>query len=146
MSKQERKIHLDVLRRRFTGHFKKEATHTISIKHAWDGLVYAFRTQPNFRFHMIAGAVVIPAGLYFNIGNLEWVIIAFTIMTVLLAETINTAIEQVVDLLTDKYHLNAKHAKDVSAGMVLVAAGFSIIIGLIIFVPYISELLRPLLD
>ncbi|MCK5027648.1 MAG: diacylglycerol kinase family protein [Candidatus Pacebacteria bacterium] len=144
--KHKTKIKLEVLRRRFTSRFKKEATHTISFKHAWDGVVYAIKTQPNFRFHAAALLVVLAAGLYFNIGKLEWVVLAFTIMTVLLAETINTAIEQTVDLLTDKYHLNAKHAKDVAAGMVLVAAVFSVIIGLIIFVPYISELVLSLLD
>ena len=146
MDKQKTKIYLDVLRRKFTSRFKKEATHTISFTNAWNGAVYAFRTQPNFRFHLLAGITVIIAGFFFNIGKLEWVVLAFTIMSVLLAETINTTIEQVVDLITDKYHLNAKHAKDVSAGMVLVAAVFSIIIGLIIFVPYVSEFVQPLID
>jgi undecaprenol kinase len=142
--KEHIQIKFDVLRRRITSRFKKEVTHTISFQHAWNGAVYAFRTQPNFRFHICAGIAVTVAGLYFHIGKLEWIVLAFTIMAVLLAETINTAIEQVVDLLTDKYHLNAKHAKDVAAGMVLIAATFSIVIGLIIFVPYISEFFQPL--
>lgn len=143
--KHSTKTKLDVLRRRITRRFKKEATHTISFKHAWDGVIYTFRTQPNYRFHIFAGLVVIAAGLHFHIGKLEWVVLAFTIMAVLLAETINTAIEQMVDLLTDKYHLNAKHAKDVAAGMVLIAAAFAAVIGLIIFVPYVSEIVKPLI-
>lgn len=145
MTKHEIKNHFEVLHRRVFGVFKKERVHTISFYHAWNGIMYAFKTQPNFRFHFFAAFCVIVAGFYFDIGKLEWVIIGFTIMTVLVAETINTAIEQVVDLLTDKYHLNAKHAKDVSAGMVLVAAIFSVFVALIIFTPYFAEIAQPLL-
>lgn len=122
--------------------FFKERVHTISFVHAWHGVVFAFKTQPNFRFHLFVALLVVVAGFYFNIGTLEWVILAFTIMTVLVAETINTALEQVVDLLTDKYHLNAMHAKDVAAGMVLVSVVFAIIVGCIIFIPHVLDILR----
>ena len=140
--KHKIKNHLDVLRRKLTQPFKKERVHKISFVHAWRGVVFAFKTQPNFRFHVFASAVVIAVGFFFNISNIEWMVIGFTIMTILVAETINTAIEQVVDLLTDKYHLNAMRAKDVAAGMVLVAVTFSIFVGLIIFVPYILEFVK----
>ena len=138
------KSHLTALRRRIMYPFHKERRHVISFKHAWNGIVFAFVTQPNFRFHLIAASGVICAGAYFNIGNLEWVIIGFTIMVVLVAETINTAIEQMVDLLTDQYHLNAKHAKDVAAGMVLITAVFAVFIAFMIFVPHVSKLVEPL--
>jgi diacylglycerol kinase len=140
MDKNDTKNHMDVLRRRIFAPFKKKRVHSISFVHAWHGIVFAFKTQPNFRFHLVVAILVVVAGWYFEIGNLEWVILAFTIMTVLVAETINTALEQVVDLLTDKYHLNAKNAKDVAAGMVLVAVVFAVIVGLIIFLPHVTAL------
>ncbi|MCK5095844.1 MAG: diacylglycerol kinase family protein [Candidatus Pacebacteria bacterium] len=139
--KHSNKVHLDVLRRRISAPFKKERVHLISFYHAWNGIVYALKTQPNFRFHFFAAFCVIAAGFFFKVSTIEWIVIGFTIMTVLVAETVNTAIESVVDLLTDKYHLDARRAKDVSAGMVLIAVVFSVFVGLLIFVPHINNLL-----
>ena len=139
--KNSHKIHLDVLRRRISAPFKKERVHLISFKYAWDGIKYAFTTQPNFRFHFFFAILVVIAGLFFKVSTIEWIVIGFTIMVVLVAETVNTAIESMVDLLTDKYHLDARRAKDVSAGMVLVAVIFSVFVGLLIFAPHISNFL-----
>lgn len=111
--------------------------HHISFTHAWDGVVYNLKTQPNFRIHILAALLVIFSGYYLGLQPWEWLILLFTIALVITAEMINTAIESVVDLLTDQHHLSAKIAKDTSAGMVLVAATFSIIIGIIIFTPYL---------
>lgn len=52
-------------------------------------------------------------------------------------ELLNTAIEHVVDLVTDQYHPLAKAAKDAAAGAVCVFAVISCIIGLLIFLPKI---------
>lgn len=135
------KIQLDVLRRKLFSPFKKERSHVISFYHAWNGIVYALKTQPNFRFHFATAALVIAAGFFFKVSTIEWVVIGFTIMTVMVAETINTAIESVVDLLTDKYHLDAKRAKDVSAGMVLISVVFAVFVGTLIFYPHINAFL-----
>jgi diacylglycerol kinase len=142
MSQNNFKNHLNVLRRNITQPFIKARRHTVSFKNAWNGIVFAFKTQPNFRFHTGMGIFVVAMGLYFKIENIKWIVIAFTIMTVLVAETINTAIEQTIDLITDTYHLNAKNAKDVAAGMVLISAIFAVIVGLVIFVPYIQTFLE----
>lgn len=113
--------------------------HTISFKNAFAGIFYLIKTQPNFRIHLIVGSIVVLAGLYFKISYYQWLTIVFTICLVLVAETVNTSIESIIDLLTDRYHLQAKIAKDVSAGMVLLTAVTSIIIGLIIFTPYLLK-------
>lgn len=116
--------------------------HHVSFKHAWDGIFYNLTTQPNFRFHLLATLVVIIAGFYFQLSSFEWLILAFTISLVIVAEMLNTAIESMVDLLTSEHHLSAKIAKDTSAGMVLVAALTSVIVGLVVFLPHILPLLR----
>jgi len=110
--------------------------HTISFKHAANGVWYSFSTQPNFQIHIIIAALVIFFGFLFQITQLEWIILVFSIFLVFLAEMINTSLESIVDLLTDKYHYRAKIAKDASAGMVLLAAIAAAIIGLVIFLPY----------
>lgn len=64
------------------------------------------------------------------------------IALVICAEMINTAIEEVVNLLVNEHRKEAKIAKDVSAGMVLVTATMAFVIGLIIFVPHVLLLFK----
>ena len=111
--------------------------HRISFKHAFNGYLYAVRTQPNFRFHLLATLVVVLLGVYFSITPVEWLILVFTINTVLVAEMVNTSIEAMVDLITLEQRENAKIAKDVSAGLVLVSATLSVTVALIMFIPKI---------
>ncbi len=111
--------------------------HRVSFRHAFDGFVHNIKTQPNFRFHLLAMISVILAGTYFSISFYEWMTLLFTFNMVIVSEMLNTAIEAMVDLITLERRQDAKVAKDVSAGMVLVSAIFSIAIGLFIFVPKI---------
>lgn len=74
---------------------------------------------------------------FFQISRLEFLILLLTITLVLIAEMINTSLEAATDLLTPEYQSQAKIAKDVAAGMVLLTAVLSVIIGLVIFIPYL---------
>ena len=112
--------------------------HHVSFKHAWHGIYHNLSTQPNFRIHLVAAALVTLAGVYFSIQPWEWIILAFTIILVLVTEMINTTIESMVDLITTEHRQQAKIAKDTSAGMVLVTAIASLIIALLIFVPHLT--------
>ena len=76
-------------------------------------------------------------GFYFKINTVEWLVILLVLGVILSLELINTALESVVDLVTDKYHPLAKKAKDTVSAAVLVFAVASVIIGLIIFIPKI---------
>ena len=78
--------------------------HTISFKHAVEGIIYTFKTQPNFRVHTFFAVLAITSGLFFSINTSEWSVIIFVIGLVIICEMINTSLESVVDLLTDKYH------------------------------------------
>ena len=109
--------------------------HTVSFKHAIDGICHNFKTQPNFRFHLLAMVSVILAGIYFSLSTIEWLVLIFTFNMVIVAEMVNTSIESMVDLITQERREDAKIAKDVSAGMVLMSAFFSVCIGLFIFLP-----------
>lgn len=118
--------------------------HTVSFKHAFDGIVYVFRTQPNFRFHSVAMVIVLLTAALLGVSLVEWVILLFTIMLVLVTEMINTAIEAMTDLLTKKFDAYAKISKDVSAGMVLLSAMGSVVVGLVIFGPKLLSLFNVL--
>jgi diacylglycerol kinase len=111
--------------------------HTISFRYAFSGLWHTIKTQPNLRIHLTIATLVTISGYLLKISSLEWVIIVFTFLWVIVSEMINTSIESVVDLITTTKHQEAKIAKDVAAGMVLVGAIGSVIVGLIIFLPKI---------
>ena len=109
--------------------------HTISFKNAFRGIGVAFSTQPNFRVHFIATLFAYIVSWKLKISIVEWAIITLTILWVFLAEMINTAIESMVDLITTEYREQARTAKDVAAGAVLMGVIGSIIIAGIIFLP-----------
>jgi|SRR3989339_1448748 len=109
--------------------------HTVSFKHALSGLWHTFTSQPNFRFHLIAVVSVVLLGIYFGISYFEWLALLFTFNMVLVAEMVNTSIESVVDLITLEIREQAKIAKDVSAGMVLLSSFFAVAVGIFIFLP-----------
>lgn len=111
--------------------------HIISFKAAFAGIFYAFKSQPNFTIHLAAVGVVLFLAFYLKVTTIEFIILVFTIVLVLVAEMINTSIESITDLVTTEWRQQAKIAKDVSAGMVLVTAVGAVIIGLLIFVKYL---------
>jgi len=111
--------------------------HTISFKSAFSGIFWAVKTQPNFIVHFTATAVVLILALIFGLTVLEITILVLAIVLVLTAEMINTAIEATTDLLSPQYSEAAKIAKDVSAGMVLVASVGAVVLAVLIFLPEI---------
>ena len=104
-----------------------------SFKYAIAGFWYCVRHERNFRIHLIAAVAVIAAAVWFELYAYEIIAIVFAIALVLIAEMVNTAVERVVDNLTTKQNENAKIAKDVAAGAVLVSAVFAAAVGIIIF-------------
>lgn len=109
----------------------------LSFRYAFEGLWTALKDEPNLKFHFLVAVLVISAGLILGISKTEWLIILLTIGFVVAVELTNTAIEEVVDSFTSEVHPSAKKAKDVSAGAVLIASVTALVIGLIIFLPYI---------
>jgi diacylglycerol kinase len=114
--------------------------HTISFKHAFEGLFWAFRTQPNFKIHAILSFIACFMGILLHISRLEFIVILFTIILGFSGELINTALEAMTDLITHEWREEAKIAKDVSAGMMLFIAFGSISVAIFVFAPYILKL------
>ncbi len=115
--------------------------HKISFENAFEGLRFALRTQPNFRLMVIIGIFVLLASFYLQLSRIEITIIIAAIFIVMLTEMINTAVESITNLVTQEWRQDAKIAKDVASGMVLVAVIGSIIVGLLIFSPKLLSLI-----
>lgn len=111
-----------------------------SFGFAFKGLVTLIRTQPNARIHVLATVAVVIAGCYFPLQASEWLWLIGAMAGVWITEALNTALEFLTDLVSPDYHPLAGHAKDVAAAAVLLAAITAVVVGLIIFVPHMSDI------
>jgi undecaprenol kinase len=106
-----------------------------SFGYAFEGLAAAWRTQPNFRIHLVLAAVLVTGGVVVRIAPIGWAVLALAIGLVVAAELFNTALEAAVDLASPQEHPLAKLAKDIAAAGVLVAslaagvAGIAVLVG-----------------
>ena len=111
-----------------------------SFRYASKGISYSFKENQNIKIHITLGVLVILFGLLLGFTRYELFAVSLLSIFVISAEMINSAIEEVVDLLVDEHNEHARIAKDVSAGMVLIIAIFAIIIGFFVFIPHIISL------
>jgi diacylglycerol kinase (ATP) len=111
-----------------------------SFKYAFEGIHYAFKNDQNLLVHVLVAFIVINVSIALHVKPYEMGILGLTMMMVISAEMINSAIEKMVDLITKEHREEAKIAKDVSAGMVLLTAIAAAIIGTLIFLPYFLKL------
>ena len=114
--------------------------HTISFKHAFEGLVYALSTQPNYRIHLILSFVAVLGGSYFQIEQSEFLVIGILIVLGLVIETVNTAIEETCDAIGTAIRPEIKIAKDTSAAAMLIFAIGAVVLASAIFIPRIISL------
>jgi len=102
---------------------------------AIEGIIYSVKTQKHMRYHMIAALAALLAGLLLSISRIEFLLLAMAIVLVLVTEMLNTAIEVTVDMISEEYHPQAKIAKDIGAGVVLVASVGALILAYLILYP-----------
>lgn len=110
-----------------------------SFSYAITGIFTAIRSERNMRIHLSLSIIVIGFSLFFSISKVEWLFVIVAIGGIFSLEILNTAVERIVDLVTEEYHPLAKQAKDLAAGAVFVYAITVVIIGLIIFLPRIGK-------
>ena len=115
----------------------KKSKFVFSFGYAISGIVHAVRENRNMQIHLLIALLVVLAGFFFRVKKDEFVDLAVMIILVLSAEMINTALEEMTDLITTEHRQEAKVAKDVAAGMVLVVSIGAAIIGIYIFIPYV---------
>src|SRR5258708_7841121 len=111
-----------------------------SFGYACEGIYYALKYNLTLRVHFIAAVFVIFVSIIFQVSSFEMGILGVMILLVISAEMINTSLEEMVDLITKEHKKEAKIAKDVAAGMVLVISLGSVIVGILIFLPHILRL------
>ena len=116
-----------------------------SFQYAFEGWWYVIRTQQNAWIHALVSVLVVVMGIWLRIQARDWAVIILAIAMVWAAEFFNTALEAIVDLASPQKNHLAKIGKDVGAAAVLIAAGASVLIGLLIMGPPLWEKLQRLL-
>ena len=111
-----------------------------SFKYAFKGLYKTFTEEQNLKLQSIAACLVMVLAFYFNITRIEWMFLVFVIGIVILMEIANSAIERVTDILKPRIHDYVKEIKDIAAAGVMVASFIALVIGIIIFWPYLVKL------
>ncbi|CAN1213035.1 Diacylglycerol kinase [Tumidithrix helvetica PCC 7403] len=115
----------------------------LSFKFAGEGIAYTFKTQRNFRIHLVMGVLVLGLSVYIQLPRVDFAIVSLIVAVILMMELLNTALEAVVDLTVGKtYHKQAKVAKDCAAGAVLVSAIAALVIGGALILPRMLVLLN----
>ena len=115
----------------------RSRTHSWKNKfgHALRGLRRAFRTQTSFAVHLVIACVAVVAAAMFRVTVYEWGLLVAAIGMVLVAETINTAIESLARAIDTQFHPRLRDALDIASAAVLLAAGTAVVIGMCIFIP-----------
>lgn len=106
-----------------------------SFQYAFSGWWHVVRTQQNAWIHALASISVFILGLWLQLPPRDWAMIILSVALVWTAEFLNTALEAVVDIASPEQHDLARIGKDVGAAAVLIAAGSSVLIGLLILGP-----------
>jgi len=111
-----------------------------SFRYASRGLKYALKNEQNFQIEFLAGIFVVILMFLLPTRTLEKIALFIVIFAVLVIELINTIFERVVDMLKPRVHPYAQLVKDIMAAAVLLSSVAALIVGLIIFWPYLEDL------
>ena len=117
-----------------------------SFNYAFEGIIHVLRTQRNLRIHFLAAVCVFAGAVAVGVSRLQLIALVLAIAFVLVAEMLNTAIEGVIDVSTTSFDPNAKLAKDIAAGAVLIASITAIAVGFLVFQSAVGQRATHVLD
>ncbi len=108
-----------------------------SFSYAYKGAIKLITTEHSVMVQFSLGLLLVGAGFYFGISREEWLIQILATGMVLAVEGLNTAVEKIADFIHPEYHKTIGFIKDIAAGAVFFAASAALIVGIIIYWPYI---------
>lgn len=111
-----------------------------SFGYALSGLATVFQSEQSFRLQIIAAICVVILAITFHVTHLELIVLLLLIAAVLILELINSIFERVLDAFKPRLHPIVKEAKDMMAAAVLLMSLFALMIGALIFYPYVKLL------
>ena len=111
-----------------------------NVRPSWRAIVTLWREEFSFQLQTIFGLIVILSSFALGISRIEFLIVLLFIGAVLAVEALNTAIEELCDHVTPEQHPHIGKVKDLASGASLIIGSFAIVVGMIIFLPYLIRL------
>lgn len=108
-----------------------------NTSYALKGLIDLIKTETSFKIELIITILLIPVIIFIDTTLTNKALMFISLMGMILAETINSAIERVVDLVTLEHHDMAGRAKDVGSAIVF----FSIFIFIVTWAIILIDIL-----
>ncbi len=105
-----------------------------NTKYALDGFKHAFKTESSFRLELFSAIFILIGIIFIEVSLIYKLILFVTGILVLIVELINSAIENVVDLVTKEHVPLAKAAKDIGSTAVMFAIGLHIISWIVVLI------------
>ena len=112
-----------------------------SFTYAFRGLFKTLREEQNLQIQSLVALAILILGWYLKIEKGEWLVLVLVIDLVILMELINSAVERITDILKPRLDNYVKEIKDIMAAVVMLASIVAVIVGLIIFIPYLLKYL-----
>ncbi len=109
-----------------------------SFRNSFNGLKVAFFEEQSFKIQAILALVVVILMFSFPLHYIERAILVLSISFVLGLELLNSQIERALDTAQLDHKPNRKDIKDLSSSAVLVASVGALLVGLFIFIPYLT--------
>lgn len=109
---------------------------TKSFRHAMHGLAHAFTSENNFRIHTIIGLAILLLLFILHVPRRESALIVLVVASVIILELVNTIVERFADMLEPRVHPYVHIIKDLMAAVVVIAAISAVIVGWLVFWPY----------
>ena len=85
------------------------------------GVAAAARNEGAFQVELVVCVVLLPVGLWLGGTGVERALLVSSVLIVLCAELVNTALEAAVDRISLEIHPLAKRAKDIGSAAVMLA-------------------------
>ena len=121
---------------------KKKFHPVENFLYAFNGILIFFKKEVAASILIFFFVLSVIAGIFFKISGTEWMILLSISALVIVLEMINTAIELLVDKISPERNEIAGRIKDLAAGAVLLASVFSVLIGMIVFLPKLIAMFR----
>lgn len=121
---------------------KRKPSFLSSFRHALRGIGVVFKQERNFRVQVVVTVFVIVLTIFFGMRTWETVLVILLCASVLILELSNSVIERVADGLSPRLQPLIRDIKDIMAGAVLLVSFVAIVIGILLFWPYIAALLQ----
>ena len=101
-----------------------------NTSYAIDGFIQAIKTETSFKLEVIIAFIILPIIYFLPFELIYKLVLIITYFMIMIAELLNSAVENVVDLVTTDIHPLAKSAKDIGATAVL----FTVILHIVCWV------------